>query len=228
MQRSLFYLLFLSLCFSGFHASAQYGGFSTTPVVDAMGRPVKVDEYDKIKGSPYLYDDWTKGEIVTNDGEVYKGLLLKYNANTDLLTFVYDKKDEPQKFAEPVRVFTLYADRERVFANQFPKIDGYKMTSYYEVLLPGNAMLLKKNKELLKPVRSETSRAVVDGVYVSRSTYYIYKDKQIYRLKASRNGVLDLLSDKGNELAAYADSQNIKFERDDDLKKLVNYYNTLQ
>ena len=227
MNRPLSYMLFLSLCFSALHASAQYGSNSTTPVVDAIGRPVKVNEYDKIKGSPYLYDDWTKGEIVTSDGKVYKGLLLKYNANTDLLTFVYDKKEEAQKFAEPIRMFTLYADRERVFANQFPKIDGQKLTSYYEVLLPGNAMLLKKHRDVLKAQRSEISRAVVDGVYAARSAYYLFKDKQIYRLKSSRNAMLEILSDKTNELAAYADSQNIKFDSEEDLKKIINYYNTL-
>jgi hypothetical protein len=220
--------MFFIVCVVRLNASAQQFDKSTTPITDNQaGRPIAVNPYSKIKGSPYLYDDWLQGEVITADGRVYKKMLIKFNAEKDELTFVYGKADTPQRFADPIRMFTIHAERDRVFANQFPKIDLQNAASYYEVLLPGNAMLLKRHKEILETGRDEVTRAPLAGIYTNRDTYYIYKDKRMQFVKMTRNGVLKLLADKTADVAAYADSQKINFEQEEDLKKLLNYYNAL-
>jgi hypothetical protein len=230
MYRSIFYLFLFIFCLVGLNSTAQdLTKLATTPITDNFaGRPVAVNQYSKIKGSPYLYDDWLQGEVITNDGKVYKKMLIKFNAEKDELTFVYNKTDEPQKFADPIRMFTIHAERDRVFANQFPKIDAQNAASYYEVLLPGATMLLKRHKAVIQSGIDDVSRAVVAGVYTNQNIYYIYKDNQMQHLKTTRNGVLNLLADKAADVAAYADSQKINFEEEEDLKKLLNYYNTLK
>jgi hypothetical protein len=74
---------------------------------------------------------------------------------------------------------------------------------------------------------NDVTRASTDGVYANQNIYYIYKDNQMQHLKTTRNGVLKLLADKAADVTAYADSQKINFEQEEDLKKLLNYYNTL-
>jgi hypothetical protein len=219
---------FFVFCLVGLNASAQFDKFSTTPIADDLGgRPIAVNKYSKIKGSAYLYDDWLQGEVITNDGNVYKKMLIKFNVEKDELIFVYKETDTPQRFADPIRMFTLHAEQDRVFANQFPKIGRQNAASYYEVLIPGNAMLLKRHKEIFQTDRDEMSRAAIAGVYTNHDTYYIYKDNQMYLVKTTRKDVLKLLSNKAADVTAYADSQKINFEQEEDLKKLLNYYNTL-
>ncbi len=227
MYRTLFYLSLFIFCLAGLNASAQYDQIAPIPD-DIGGRPIAVNKYSKIKGSPYLYDDWLQGEVITNEGKVYKKMLIKFNTEKDELIFVYKKTDTPQRFADPIRMFTIHAEQDRVFANEFPKIDRQNAASYYEVLLTGNAMLLKRHKELLETSRDEMTRAAIAGVYTNRDTYYIYKNNQMQLLKTTKNGVLKLLADKAADITAYADSQKINFEQEGDLKKLLNYYNTLR
>lgn len=47
--------------------------------------PIDPLRYDDIKGSPYLFDDFTLGEIDDKNGEVYKDVLLNYNAYIDVV-----------------------------------------------------------------------------------------------------------------------------------------------
>jgi len=229
MYRAIFYMFLFIFCLAGLNSTAQdLTKLATTPITDNFaGRPVDVNKYSKIKGSPYIYDDWLQGEVITNDGKVYKKMLIKFNAENDELTFVYNKTDTPQRFADPIRMFTIYAERDRVFANQFPKIDGQNAASYYEVLVPGKAMLLMRHKEVMQTGINNVTRASTDGVYTNFDIYYIYKDNRMQLLKPSRNGVLKVLADKSADVTAYADGQKINFEQEEDLKKLLNYYNTL-
>ena len=230
MYKAIYYVLLFIFSLAGFSASAQmHNKFVTTPIADDLdGRPIAVNKYSKMKGSPYLYDDWLHGEVVTNDGKVYKKMLIRFNTEKDELTFVYDKAEEPQRFADPIRMFTIHAESDRVFANQFPKVDRQNTASYYEVLVPGTAMLLKRHREILESTRDEMTRASTVGIYTNRDTYYIFRDNQMQLVKTTRNGVVKLLDDKAADITAYADRQNINFEKEDDLKKLLNYYNTLR
>ena len=228
MYKAIFYLCVF--CMAGFSASAQmHNKFVTTPIVDNLdGRPIDVNKFVKVKGSPYLYEDWLHGEVVTNDGKTYKKMLIKFNTERDELTFVYEKTDEPQKFADPIKSFTIHAETDHVFANQFPKIGKQNAMSYYEVLTPGAAMFLKRHKEILETTRNELTRAETDGVYTNHDAYYLYKDGQMQVLKPNRDSILKLLADKSADVTAFADSQKINFEQEEDVKKLIDYYNTLK
>jgi len=228
MYKAIFYACVF--CMAGFSASAQmHNKFVTTPIVDNLdGRPIDVNKFVKVKGSPYLYEDWLHGEVVTNDGKTYKKMLIKFNTEKDELTFVYEKTDEPQRFADPIKAFTIHAETDHVFANQFPKTGKQNAMSYYEVLTPGTTMLLKRHKEILETTRNELTRAATDGVYTNHDAYYLYKDGQMQLLRPNRDSILKLLADKSADVTAYADSQKIDFEQEEDVKKLINYYNTLK
>jgi len=230
MFRTLFFILVFTFCIAGLNASAQeFSKYATTPTTEYLGgQLVSYNKYTKIKGSPYLYDVWLHGEVVTNDGKTYKKMLIKFNTEKDELIFVYEPTDVPEKFADPIRMFTIHAETDRVFVNQFPKVDKQNAMSYYEVLVAGNTMLLKRHKEILESSRNEWTRASTDGVYSNRDAYYLYKDSQMLPLNLNKNSILKLLADKSSDVNAYADSQKVNFEQEGDLIKLLNYYNTLK
>jgi hypothetical protein len=208
------------------NASAQRFSYSNTPVVDATGKPVTVNTYMHIKGSPFIFDEWLPGEVVTGDGKLHTGMLLKYNIETNLLTFVYNPKEEPLKFAEPVTAFTIFGERRMNFGKNFPKIDGYGKDSYYEVITLGKAMLLKHYRELLKDTRS-ADLSMTDGTYVQRAAYYIFKDGKMARFKLNVKTIQEALADKSAQVNSFLLEKNINLENEEDLKKVFDYYNSL-
>lgn len=227
MKKTLLFTLIIIAAFWLNSTAQTRGSNSLTPITDATGKPVKVDEYAKIMGTPYLYDQWVPGQVTTANGEVYKDLLLKFDRQANLLTFAYDKKDEPQRFKDPIMVFSMYADKERVFANGFPKNDGLNTNTYYEVIAGGKTMLLEHHRQYIKNVRDEINRAAVVGEYTNYKHYYIFKDNKMYKAKLSADAVTKILADKASELNTYIASQKISFNNEDKVKELFNYYNSL-
>ena len=208
------------------NASAQRSSFSNTPVVDATGKPVTVNTYMHIKGSPFIFDEWLPGEVVTADGELHAGMLLKYNTETNLLTFVYNPKEEALKFAEPVTAFTIFGKQRMNFGKNFPKIDGYGKDSYYEVIALGKATLLKHYRGFLKDTRS-ADLSMTDGTYVQRAAYYIFKDGKIARIKPNAKIIQEAFADKSAEVNSFLVGKGINFENEEDLKKVFDHYNSL-
>ncbi|MBL4677710.1 MAG: hypothetical protein JKY70_16135 [Mucilaginibacter sp.] len=228
MIRSGLFTLSILTLFS-FTASAQatnYGSNSTTPVIDALGRPVANQDITKVNNTTEVYNEWFPGKVTMENGETYKDLLLKFNLKDNLLTFVYDKSEAPQKFKDNVKVFAIYADKERVFANGFPKFDGSDSNTYYEVIAGGKTMLLEHHRQYLKQVRDE-NRAPTVGEYTNNKRYYLYKNGQMSKTSLDKEKLLKALADQSTKMVEYAEKQNLKFDNEADAIKLLDYYNGL-
>lgn len=226
MIKPLFFTLIAIALFNFTAWAQQYGSNSTTPVTDALGRPVANHDITKINGITEIYDQWVPGRVTMDNGETYKGLLLKFYPKDNLLTFVYDKTDAPQKFKDNVKVFTLLAGKERVFANGFPKFDGSNKETYYEVIAGGKTMLLEHHRQYLKAVRSD-NLALTTGEYTNNKHYYLFRDEKMAKMSLDEGSILKAFSDKAVAVSEYAGKQNLKFDNEADVKKLFNYYNSL-
>lgn len=210
-------------------ASAQQRfSFSNTPVVDDVtGKPIPVNTYMHIKGSPFIFDEWLPGQVLTAEGKVHTGMLLKYNIETNLLSFVYKPEEEPLQFAEPIREFTIFGERKMRFANNFPKIDGYGKNAYYEVIASGKATLLKHYRQFLKDTRSSVDLSMTDGTYVQTVDYYIFKDGKMARIKPNTKTIEEAFADRSAQVDSFLVEKNIHVEDEADLKMVFDYYNSL-
>jgi hypothetical protein len=217
-------LLFIVAVSYSFEARAQLG--YQAPLTDQNGKSVLGTKFAGIDGSPYLFDQWVPGKATTDDGKVYDKLMLKYNAYNDQLSFVYSSTDEPQKFEEPVKTFTIFSAPQMVFVNGFPKIDRQNIDSYYEVISAGKTILLKHYSKLIKDTRTFNAMQV-NGQYTNAYYYYIYRDNKMIRIKPNKDAVLAALADKAAQINTYLSGNTIDFKKDEDLSKLFDYYNTL-
>ncbi|MDX5435705.1 MAG: hypothetical protein LPK03_00820, partial [Pontibacter sp.] len=75
-------LAMLALLFSISAAQAQM-----FLLEDVNGKPIRKGVYENINGSPYLYDEYTAGNVVLTNGNVYENVLLRYDQVADQLMF---------------------------------------------------------------------------------------------------------------------------------------------
>lgn len=214
----------LLLTTAAINARAQK--YSNAAVVDVTGRPITNSKFLHIKGSPFIFDEWLPGEVVLGDGKLHTGMLLKYNLETNLVTFVYDPKEEPQKFAGPATAFTIFGERKMSFANNFPKFDGNGLNTYYQVIAVGRTMLLKHYRQFLKNTTS-AELSQTDGTYVQTASYYIFTGGKMARIKRNAKSVKEALADRLPQIDNFIATNNINAESEEDLKKVLDYYNSL-
>lgn len=192
------------------------------------GRPVFEKSYVDVQGSPYLQDEWTKGSIEFTNGKAYKEVELKYDQVRDVLLFK-NEKGEPFEFSQLVKSFSLTDrkdNRQLLFRNGYSPVKGTTAASYFEILADGPVqLLLRKSKKIRedKPYGSATTVRAVEE-YVN---YYISKNGTPVNIKKNEKAVLEAIGGDSAALEAYIRSNKLNLKNDEDLVKLIVYYNGL-
>jgi hypothetical protein len=201
----------------GLSASAQFALF------DEMGRPIQAKQYVDVQGSPFLSDDWSVGAVKLTSNKEYDGMKLMYDQVDDRLIFK-NHAGQAQLFAEPVREFTLSG---RVFRKGFKPVDGASPMAFYEVLADGKTQLLKRTtKKIFEEVPYGSSTKVKK--IQSNETYYLSKSEHtLLKIRKDKKALLSELSDKKPDLEKYIKTNRLDLKQDEDMAKLVAYYNTL-
>lgn len=190
-------------------------------VVDATDRPIMPKEYTNLKGSPYLYDDWVKGEVRLANGVEYKDIFLMYDQVIDQLSFTY-KKDKPQAFVDPVASFII---GDRAFRRDVMSQNKPLAEEFFEVLVDGEVKLLKRTN---KKVLEEIALAVATkqkNIYTTTSYYLVVADKMVK--VNNKKSVTKALGKHQNTVEKYIKEKDLNLKEEQDLVDLMTYYNTL-
>lgn len=206
------------LLFSTIFVSAQQAVF-------ADGSPVKELKYSDIIGSELYNSEWRNAEVLLNTGARYN-LSVKYNIYADELFF--QRNNQTMSFVVPVKEFVFNGNSEKVeiFRNGYPINEDFNGKSFYQVLIDGRAQLLKKLSKQVMETKDFNS-SVVKKRFTDLNKIYAFRDNQFYQLKRDRSSILNIFSDKSNEIAKYISDNKINLKKDDELIKVFNYYNSL-
>lgn len=198
---------------------------------DLNGSPIRTKQYLDINGSPYFLDRWEKGTVQLDNGQTYS-LDLKYDLLADELLF-RNKNGDSLNFVQPVKEFKLsYIDENKqqthLFRNGFPST-GAKTNekSFYEVLYDGGTKLLKRRAKSTWMESTTYGTANQTKNITERVSYFIVKQGKIMPVKNDRKSVIAALGDKSAEMDKYIKDNKLDVKQDDDLIKLVTYYNSL-
>lgn len=226
-MRKYSYLLTFCLCFvAGLTLKAQGVEEGAQRFVDRTGIPIPSTTYGNVEGSPYVVDTWLPGQAVTAGGKTYKMLQLKYDEVADMLIFLPEKGPDALQFAEPIKTFSLNGPNELVYLNGFPAIGKQTEKSYYQVIAAGNITLLKRNNKTVHD-RKAFNTNLITQEFVDNVVYYLYKDGKITVFKKGKGALLEAMADKGSDVNKFLASNKVDFKQDQDLKKLIDYYNKL-
>lgn len=215
------FILFLFLGYS--QAKSQIVNLN-----DVSGTVLKEQNYLEFNGTSFFNDKWLKGEVVFEDGKNIKDIALKYDLVKDQLLFL-GKNDDEYYFNNPVKEFSLTNEANKyLFRNGFPSIKSLNENSYYEVLSDLKVKLLKKNIKSISETKEFNSATVVRNV-LDNITYYFFKNGELipFRKDDIKNIAKLLDAEKSTQIVDFYLKSKLNIKKEDDLKKIVAFYNTI-
>jgi len=184
---------------------------------------------ENAEGSPYANSNFLPGRLYKGDETVSNIMLLRYNAMSDEIEV------KPSEGSSTIR--TIIKDPE-IFAKV-----GNEMYMYVESVNPdeeGGYFKIVKDLptyDLVKKVAvtfkeaqfAETSYdKSTRAQFISETTYYLTDDNgTFYELPNSKAKILKVMAKKKSEVKAFMQKGNIDITKENDLSRLVTYFNSL-
>ena len=181
---------------------------------------------EKVEGTPYLNENFVTG-VVYSYYEKYEGVLMRYNIYDDNIEFKQD--DQLLVFDPQPKIMKIDLDQSTFVVDSYEQ-KGKIRLGFFILLDSGKIVLLSKNRVTYK--EQQQPRALDATPPPAR--YTRAPDDYFYRIG---NGVLIKVEnikkmitgfpDKHMELTEFAKKEKISTNKEDELIKLVRYYNAL-
>jgi len=178
----------------------------------------------------FPFEEWHDGRVVLDSGDTLKGAI-KYDLQ-DLLQVRHQNKMESFS-ARKVLLFEFFDQgykRYRTFYSLPYSTNGsYKSPVFFEVLTEGKITALSREKV---EYRTYGYSPFMYGSYNTRKVlvniYYLLKENgNIQDFSGKRSDWLDLMGNQEDDVLDYAKENKLDFDRKYDLKRIIDYYNSL-
>ena len=180
----------------------------------------------KIEGTPYLTEQYMEGEIFFG-GTSRTKVPVRYNIYQDLMEYQQNGKAlvlDPSKKIQKVRM------GEETFVVEKFNMDGKSKFGFLNLLDTGKMTLMSKKmikyQEPLKGKALDGGDLPAKFSRLSDTYFYRFGDgelKEVGNLKE----IIASLPDKQEEVKQFAKQEKISPKKEDELLKLVRYYNSL-
>ncbi len=180
----------------------------------------------------FPFQAWHEGKIVLMNGDTLAGLV-KYNVEGNVVQ--YDNKRQVKAFSSQKVLFFEIFDQIFETHRQFYALPYYVQANYktpilFEVLYEGPLTLLAREYvvEESVPVYSYYSR----HHYSTRSRlafnyFFLDREGNIEKYDLKKNDLYETLNEKEDEIKQFMKKNNLRYDRREDLVRIVAYYNSL-
>ena len=195
--------------------------------------PVKSKRYDGVKGNPYLFGDFVLAGIMDKKAGLLDSILINYNGYEK--NFEHRRKDgkvialNPNVYLGATFITKTYAEPlfERFMSDTTQFIQGLNMKNplgmYIKVFNSTEVSVIKEFRVSLVERRLETVGATTMVKNFSSSfLYYFIKTGSIESFRLKKSTVLNLINDK--KVSLFVKKEKIKLDNEQDLKKVLAYY----
>tara|TARA_R100001369_G_scaffold92598_1_gene138633 strand:- start:1532 stop:2233 length:702 start_codon:yes stop_codon:yes gene_type:complete len=190
---------------------------------------ISKEEFESMDGSPYANETFIQGNIYKGNELANKNVLLRYNAFADEIEI--KKNEQAETYNALIKDPDVYV---KIFQDIYvfvPYKGSKEKGGYFNIVKEGNQFdLYKKTKVTYKePTFAKTSyQSDKPAKWVDTVTYYLVgKDGSFYELPTRKSKVLDVMSKKKKEVKRYIKEQDIDLDKEQDLAKLVGYFNSI-
>lgn len=199
---------------------------------DVNGMPFYLKTEYKSEGSIFFYDEYLEADITTAQGMLYKAVKVKYNLLDNQL--LYQGKDGTEMVAlSPVIRIRFHLQRltgdsmQQVVLTGGDDMLNKNGASVYQLIDSGKASLLRK---LVLTWRDDTQYGQAGTIRKferQENEFWVKWNNGYTKLEKTRSFFTKLLSDKATEVGAYIDRTSPKYKSLADLRKIIQYYNSL-
>jgi hypothetical protein len=195
---------------------------------DISGSVIQERSLVDLGGSPYFNDEFLKGSIKVNDKTVYDGLYLRYDLESDQLTYRKANSNVSMSPSEKVTEFSIQQPSGAVavfkrISKEDPNIDGF-----YQVLFDGKVSLLKKVKRRIVEKVEYNSSSKTKSL-VTQTNYYAYNPStgSFNALKGDKRTLAAVFGDKAEKVSDFIKKEDVSFKNEASLINLMTYYNSI-
>jgi hypothetical protein len=224
-------LLFTSICFATYaQAPDEIDRDKLRTLINTDGKPFVNQEFD-IEGSPFYFDKWKYGSIKLISNNVYNNVSVRLNLQSHEVHFLSQAKTEMTVLPDLVKELFIYdttGSGVNIYDFQcgFPAIDQQTAKDFYLVLSNGKMKLLESIKKEIRQRKDDISGEVKKD-FVSYENYYVYSNNALRLVRLNKNSVLQAMNDQQPKIEDYIKANKLSYKSADDLRKIVDYYNTL-
>ncbi|MEO9964594.1 MAG: hypothetical protein ABJF11_02325 [Reichenbachiella sp.] len=235
-------LIFLYCCILSYAQVVPVQGVALNPIDQSIFSQWASEVDDEvgnqaIVGSPYLLDDWSKGEITTIKGEKHVEVDLKLNLFSDQLIYRNPfTKDSTLILIQYLQSFTLRnKDTTYNFHYVTPKGDSdakIRPQDFYLILSEGKLSLLARPEVKIKRA-TKNSMVNSDGQIkdrFSRSAEFFLRNEngRITQIKGSKKALVKSMPAFTEKVAEFVKLNKIDPTEAKDLMAVFKYYNSLE
>jgi len=225
-------LLFLLLIFFGQVAFAQNNSgnvvvpYNPPPPIylrDVFTTPVEPKKYADIQGTPFLNDNWMLARLKVSRYKIIDSISVKLNLYDRRLHFMNEKGEELQAAIEFEEIDIIDTNSKWQNSVFLPGI-GNDKEAFFQLLADGKK--IKLVKKLI--VDKWESKAVGTGIqrrFELDERLYLFLNGELYKANKSCTSINAFRNDKN--IQQFISTNNIRCNKEEDLKKLVDYINSL-
>jgi len=180
-----------------------------------------------IEGSPYMTDEFINGSVFTTSKIQYNDIPLRYNVYNDEMQFQSPDGNisaiaapeviEKVTFGEYTMEYIPFTNAKRI------------RRGFFVLLVDGNVKLYARpNVEYRPPVPPAPYKEPEPAKFLEKSdTYYIRIGLEAAQLIENKKDLEEIFPDHKKEVAAFIKMNKVNHRKEDRLKELVKYYNSL-
>jgi hypothetical protein len=204
-------------------------------LVKSVGNDATVfNNYEGIKGTPYLFDFWIKGELVFSNDNRFNDVEMKFDLLEDNVLVKNKSGDALFLKKAIIKSFHLIDNTGNHhnyinLANTDYKFDAKRKSGFVEILHDGDNILVVKRSKHLKHM-DETGGYSANKIYDEfrddpPEYYWIDSKGDVAQLKGSKKSILKTLNDNG-DLANHVKKERLSLRKEAGLISLMTYYDT--
>ncbi|MGD1318981.1 hypothetical protein [Chryseobacterium sp. 2R14A] len=176
--------------------------------------------YSDIQGSPY----YGKGYTIASFSGSNESAPARYNTYTDEIEFTKDDKAFVLPKTDTYSTIDFTNTKEKLFRLN----TGDELSGYFFEIVKGKNLLYKKIKTKFIDAIPAANSYATDKPAVFKTlnpVFYIKTEKGFIKNPKNKKEIIDNFPDKKDSLEAFFKENKIKFDREEDLKKLVFFLN---
>lgn len=193
--------------------------FFPTKSVTSNGKTLT---YDDIMGTPYANKDFKMAKLADN----YEAAPVRYNSYKDEIEF---KKGENIQIVPKQKEFSKIIIKEPLQTIVNLETND-NLQGYFFELVPGKIALYKKERTVFKdeaPAINSYASAKPAEFIKQDPVYYISINNTFIKKPKNQKEIIEALPNLKDQINTYFKSNKIKFNKEEDLIKLVNFLNQL-